>query len=367
MKPSATIRSSPQDFQVDEIPLYAPAGSGGHVFVQVRKTGWSTDACARRIASALGMDKREIGHAGMKDRHAVTTQWLSFPWPEGEALPNLDSLAAESIEVLAAVRHPHKLRVGHLRGNHFTIVLRDLGTPQLDWMEVMSRWSGQGIPNRFGPQRFGRDGDNPQRALDWLRGRNRGPRDKRTRRLVISSVQSLLFDRLLDRRVADGTWDTVVAGDLVKTRDRGGLFLSEDGAWDAKRAARAEVSATGPMFGPRMRWPEGLPAQWEAEIVEEALGGRDALDGMGKMGAGTRRALRIIPENLKFVPSGEHSDASVTICMTLPKGAYATTVIGELFSVRDASISRPSASNEGTSPDSSGHDELLRDTRSTSR
>lgn len=334
--------------------MYEASGTGGHVFVQVRKTGWTTPACVRRIAGALGLDASAFGHAGMKDRHAVTTQWLSFPWPENEALPALDALAEEGIEVRAAQRHPHKLRVGHLVGNRFEIVVRGLEPeaiePSLAALEALRT---RGVPNAFGPQRFGRDGDNPQRALQWLRGETRGPRDKRTRRLVVSSVQSMLFDRLLARRLDQGTWDTVLAGDLVKTTDRGGLFASEDPEADARRAERGEVSATGPIFGPRMRWPEGEPARTEREVWAETVGSLDLLEKMGKLGSGSRRALRVVPRELEAEIHDCPDPGSVMVRMTLPKGAYATTVLGAVFSLTDASIVAKAASNEGTVSDSS--------------
>ena len=171
MKPNATIRTQPQDFRVDEIPVYPPSGTGGHFFIQVRKTGWSTSACVQRIAKTLQLDASAFGHAGMKDRHAVTTQWLSFPWPENETIPSLDPLAEEGIEVLTAQRHPHKLRVGHLIGNRFELILRNLPVESVEpSLCALLTLGSEGVPNAFGPQRFGRDGDNPERALQWLRG-----------------------------------------------------------------------------------------------------------------------------------------------------------------------------------------------------
>lgn len=364
MKPTATIRTQPADFFVEEVPMYDPAGNGSHVFVRVRKTGWSTPACIRTMARALNVDPDAFGHAGMKDRHAVTVQTLSFPWPEQQPLPSPSDFQSDGIEVLSLERNPQKLRVGHLIGNRFAIVLRDVTGAEDDIREALERVRREGVPNAYGPQRFGRDGDNPERTLSWLRGAIRGPRDRRTQKLMLSSVQSMLFDRLLAKRVADGTWNTVVAGDLVKTVDRGGLFLTEDAQVDAKRALAGEVSATGPIFGPRMRWPEGEPARWEREVLEEALGDAQALQAMEKVGAGSRRSLRILPKDLEFEFSTRES---LEVTMLLPKGAYATTVLGSVFQLRDASLSSDVASKQGTVTDSSPHDELLGDSRPSSR
>ena len=358
--PHATIKQHPSDFCVEELPVYEPTGSGGHVFIRVRKTGWSTPACVQRIARLLGIPHDTFGHAGMKDRHAVTVQTLSFPWPESSPLPALDDLACEGIEVQSAVRHQHKLRVGHLIGNRFRLVLRQVTGDEESFARQLERLPVVGVPNAFGPQRFGRDGENPSRTLAWLRGEVRGPGDKRLRRLLVSSVQSWLFDRLLSRRVADGTWCSVVAGDLVKTVDRGGLFLTEDHEEDALRAGRGEVTATGPIFGPRMRWPEGEPLRWETQVLEEFLGGEKSLEVVGKVGAGSRRALRVLPREVafRFLDDGDGgSGRCLELEMTLPKGAYATTVLKSVCVLRDASVSHGEGVEDARG--ASGDDEVI--------
>ena len=124
LKPSALIRFHPSDFVVEEIPVYSPSGKGAHLFVRVRKTDLTTLECVRRIARALSVDEHDIGFAGMKDRHAVTTQTVSVPFPEQRDTALVLGLKLEGIEVLEAVRHEHKLRIGHLLGNRFEIVLR---------------------------------------------------------------------------------------------------------------------------------------------------------------------------------------------------------------------------------------------------
>jgi len=155
-----------------------------------------------------------------------------------------------------------------------------------------------------------------------------------------SSLQSWLFDRLLEYRVSNGTWDTVVVGDLVKTLDRGGLFVSEDAERDSGRALAGEVTATGPIFGPRMRWPEGDPMKWEMDVLEAAVGGENPLEMFAKVGAGSRRALRLLPRSMGFgFVFGEGSGKTLEISMELSKGAYATTVLGSVFALCDAGVS----------------------------
>ena len=335
--PEATIKSCHSDFRVEELPLYEPSGIGGHVFIKVRKRGWSTLACIQRIARHIGVDTGVFGYAGMKDRHAITVQTISFAWSESLSLPSFDELVADGIEVVSAVRHPQKLRIGHLAGNRFAIVLRDVVGDRAELASKLESLPVTGVPNAFGPQRFGRDGSNPERTLAWFRGEIRGPRDRRIQRLLASSVQSWLFDRLLALRVANGTWHTVVAGDLVKKLDTGGMFLSENPLEDAARALARELTATGPIYGSRMRWPESEPLRWEKEVLDESIGVTRS-ECFERFGVGSRRALRVLPTGLGFQFRDEADGRlSLDIEMTLPKGAYATTVLRSLFVLRDAS------------------------------
>ncbi len=361
MKPAATIRANLEDFVVDELPAYAPVGHGPHVFLRVRKTGLTTFECIARIARATGTAPREIGHAGMKDRHAITSQYLSLPWPEPKDLAPLRELVLPDVEILEVSRHTNKLRTGHLAGNRFRIVLRDIDPAALDQVQRdLSSASARGFPNSFGPQRFGRDGDNPQRTLAWLRGETRGPRDPRMARLLFSSLQAWLFDRVLQARLEDDTWATVLAGDVVKKHDTGGLFDCTDPDTDARRAADALVSATGPIFGAEMRRASGLPGQLEDALLHDAIGDPSTLERHRKLGAGSRRVLRVFPSEMALT---SRPDGSLLAEFTLPKGVYATTLLGGACTLTDARAPRAGAN---PAEETSGHDELLYDPQPTS-
>ena len=340
--PSATIRRSPEDFVVDEIPAYAPGGQGEHVYVTFRKIGLTTPEAVKRIARALQADPRDAGHAGMKDRHAVTTQTVSIQVPIAtDAARLLASASIDDIEILAVARHGNKLKPGHLEGNRFRIVLRDVDeaaiTPMISALEAIGR---AGVPNAFGPQRFGRDGSNPERALAWIRGESRGPRDKREQRLLFSALQSSWFNEVLARRERDGTWLDVLPGDLAKKTDTGGMFLvplEGPEADEARARAKAgELVATGPMFGRKMRWPEGRPAEIEREVLLAAIGDASRLDAWGHLGEGTRRPLAMPVRDL----SCEALPGAIAVRFTLPKGGYATTVLGRVARLVDATIAR---------------------------
>jgi tRNA pseudouridine13 synthase len=212
-----------------------------------------------------------------------------------------------------------------------------------------------GAPNSFGPQRFGRDGTNPTRALAWLAGKERGPRDRHQQRLLFSALQSMLFNQVLDRRIADGTWTTVLPGDLAKKHDSGGLFLvASEGAEleDARtRAATMAISATGPMFGVKMRWPEGSVMQLEQEVLAAVLPDPTKLEDFRALGEGTRRSLRL--EVAGFEASDPDTSGMLTVTFVLPKGGYATTVLSTACRLVDATSRQGQTPEEDVGSESS--------------
>lgn len=336
------------------------------MFVTFRKTGRTTPDAVRAIALALGADPGSAGFAGMKDRHAITTQTASVQLPLArDPAPLLERAELPGIEILSIARHDHKLKPGHLVGNRFRITLRGIAPAALPLAERRLADIGRaGVPNAFGPQRFGRNGDNPERALAWIAGRERGPRDRREQRLLFSALQSLWFNEVLARREADGTWSTVLPGDLAKKRDTGGLFLvpleGPEVADAEARAAALSISATGPMFGRKMRWPEGAPGALEREVLTAAIGDPRKLDAFAHAGEGTRRPLRLEVDGLAVSAAEEAASAGapepagargagqgIVVSFVLPKGGYATTVLGRVFRLVDASAPQPSVGRPG--------------------
>jgi tRNA pseudouridine13 synthase len=361
--PLCRIKATPEDFVVEELPAYAPTGAGEHVFVRFTKRDANTMDAVRAIARALGCDPRAAGFAGMKDRRAVTTQSLSLQTPRGTTPSDLAAralaLSLDGITVHEATPHPHKLKPGHLAGNRFAITLRDLPADRVgEVTTALDRIGREGVPNAFGAQRFGQRGDNPARALAWLRGDERPPRDPRVLRLHWSALQSSVFNAVLDARVRDGTWAVPLLGDLLKLRSSGGLFGCADVQTDTARAASGEVSPTGPIVGARMRWPEGAPAELERRVTAEILGADFDLAKTRSLGEGTRRALRLWVQDLRWerVEVGdEHADGKPGACMrvyfVLPKGSYATTVLAAaaaLEEVRAVDGGGPPADDEET-------------------
>jgi tRNA pseudouridine13 synthase len=340
-KPRARLKAKVEDFIVEEIAAYEASGTGEHLYVTFRKEMLTTPVAANVLARAIGVDQRGVGWAGLKDKIGRTTQTISLPFPIAREAAEARALlegADPRIVILGVERHQNKLKPGHLRGNRFRVVLRELdASAARDVAESLGVLATTGFPNAYGPQRFGRDGDNPSRTLEWVRGNARPPRDRKEQRLMFSSLQSWLFDEVLARRVADGTWASVLPGDLAKRHDSGGLFdvpLEGPEADDAaKRAQAGEISATGPIFGATMRWPDGAPRGLEEHILAERLGGPEPLATFRQLGEGTRRPLRVFAENM----GTEHEPDGLVATFVLPKGCYATTLLGHVCQLETTS------------------------------
>jgi tRNA pseudouridine13 synthase len=320
-----TLRATPEDFRVDEVPAYLPSGAGPHLYLRIEKRGRTTRDALRALARALGVDEREAGYAGMKDRDAVTTQWLSFLSARD---PDPAALAADGLRVLEVSRHGNKLRTGHVRSNRF--MLGVLGGDLERARACAAALEARGLPNFFGPQRFGTEGRNAAVGRALLTGERtpeagRAARDRFLRRLCISAWQADLFNRWLAERMADGLFATALAGDVLKKLDTGGLFTCEDPAADGPRVARFEVSPAGPMFGHKLRPAAGeAQAREERLLAAEGVGPADLARGRGEA-EGTRRAARL-PVAVALDPAPDGYRAS----FELPKGSYATVVMREL-------------------------------------
>ena len=320
------VKAWPEDFRVDEIPAYLPSGTGEHLYLLVEKRGRTTRDVVRELARTLGTHERDAGVAGLKDRQAVSTQWLSFAVPRE---PDPATLTGEGFRVLQASRHGNKLRTGHSRGNRFSIAVRGGDTGRA--RDVAEALAARGFANFFGAQRFGAAGDNAAVGRALLRGQladpavRRAARDRFLRRLSISAWQSLLFNRWLADRISDGLFAAALAGDVMKKLDSGGVFTCEDPEADAARVARFEISPAGPMFGHRLRPATGEAGVREARLLAaEGVTPADLERGGGEA-EGTRRAARL-PVKVELEPV----EGGYRATFDLPRGSYATVLLGEL-------------------------------------
>ncbi len=313
------IRETPEDFRVEELPLYQPEGSGSHAYAWVEKRGLTT----RDLVSALlrqGLKESEVGVAGLKDKHAVTRQWLSVPNRHAAALEALREL--EGVTLLETSRHRNKLGVGHLLGNRFTLRVR--GGDAAAAAAVLGVLAVQGVPNYFGPQRFGRFGTNAQDGLKLVRGEH-VPGGHRLKRFFLSALQSLLFNHLLAERLTCGLFGQVVEGDWAKKRDTGGVFVVEDATIENSRAATGEISATFPLYGKKVKVSGGDAGELETSALEHF--GLRWSDFTARKGS--RRPTRIFLEETALTPEPD----GYTLAFSLRKGAFATSVLREVMKV----------------------------------
>lgn len=316
-----------EDFIVEEVPAYEPSGQGEHTWLWVEKRGLSTLDLLHEVAAALDRDERHFGVAGLKDARAISRQWISIDNVEPA---RCEGLAGERFRVLAATRHGNKLRLGHLRGNRFDIVLRGAAAADLTIAEhVLADCVRRGVPNYFGEQRFGKRGANLQKGLDVLHGdpvqaARRMPR--RVFGLVLSAVQSEVFNRVVMAR--RDALDRLLPGDLAFLHKNGAVFPVVDVDKEMARVERFEISASGPMPGPDMLQPSGETLVLEQQALQQlGLTGDEFRNLPFRVARGERRPLRVpVTETAAAMV-----DSGLRVRFTLPKGAYATAVLREML------------------------------------
>jgi tRNA pseudouridine13 synthase len=316
------IKSAPEEFEVEEIPAYDPSGTGDHLFLWVQKRGVGAEYFTRQVARRLGVAPDDVGTAGLKDRHAVTRQWVSVP---ASAEPRLKDLDGDGITLLRHTRHGNKLKPGHLRGNRFRIVVRNVTDPAA-LPALLDRLRSVGVPNFYGPQRFGRDGETLKVGLDLLAGRAPGRVGGFLRRLGLSAAQSALFNAHIAARLADGLLRTVVSGDVMKKWPFGGMFNAVDLPAEQARLDARETVPTGPMFGKKMFAAKDEAERREAATLADAGIPREAFAAHGKLLSGTRRYAFVYADDL----GGEATPEGIVLTFTLPAGSYATVLVREL-------------------------------------
>lgn len=312
---------------VVEQALYPPAGSGEHLWLRVRKRGIATMAAVARLAEALRRPEREFGYAGLKDAFAITEQWISIGGVPDAAVA---ALQIEGLEVIEVSRHGNKLKLGHLRGNHFDILLRGVDPAHVDALrQNLAALERDGCPNYFGEQRFGKRGANLDKGMRILRGNPRQAAraiPKRLLRLLISAVQSEVFNRVLVQRL--DRIAVLLPGDVAILHRNGAAFAVQDVALEQPRCAAFEISPSGPLPGPKCLVASGEPGAMEAAALA-ALDLDPALFGNVPHGTndGERRPLRVQVTDPELSAEGD----GVRLRFALPKGSYATAVLRELL------------------------------------
>ncbi len=320
------IKKNIEDFFVEELPAYPTSGEGEHLFVLVEKRDMGTPDLVRYISRVLDIPQNEIGFAGRKDRWAVTRQYVSFLAAQ---CPDPSVLNSDFVKVLDARRHKNKLKIGHLKGNRFRILVRDTveGAAEIA-TELAQQIARCGVPNYFGDQRFGVTNQTDSDGFKLLRG------EKTEKRLIgdalrfaLSAVQSRLFNDWVRERLEDGLSQTVMTGDVMQVVESNGCFTVEDLVIEQARFETRETTITGPMFGPQMKAPQAEPAAREARVLERFGMTPASFQRYSKLTAGTRRPMLLWPEELAV----EVVEGGLEFRFALPSGAYATSVLREFM------------------------------------
>lgn len=299
---SATLKRLNEDFSVTELPLQLPSGEGEHIWLDIEKNGANTAFVAQQLALAVGVQERDLGYAGLKDRYAIARQWFSIYRPKGET-PDLTLLQHPEFKVLGQSRHVKKLRPGDLQGNRFRIVLRDVAGDRDAIESNLKAVASQGVPNYFGAQRFGHDGGNVEQGRAML-AREIRVRNPKKKGIYLSAVRSFVFNEVLALRIQQGLWGKTLPGDVMDEAGR----------------------PTGPLWG-RGR----VAATDQAQALENGVAERHATlcDGMEHAGLDQeRRALVASPVEMSWEwPQADQ----LALTFSLPAGNYATSVLNEIL------------------------------------
>lgn len=326
------MRVTPEDFEVDEILGFEPDGAGEHSFLRIEKRHANTEWVAQQLARFAGVAPLAVGFSGLKDRHAVTRQTFSVQLP-GRQEPDWESMQIEGVRVLAAARHSRKLKRGAHKANQFRICLRDLHGSRAEAEIRIGQVARLGVPNYFGEQRFGRNGENLHLARTLFAGRRMS---RSQRGFALSAARSFLFNCVLDRRVAAGDWNGALDGDVWMLAGTHSIFGPQ--ALDDELRARLaafDIDPTGPLWGKGDLRSSGRVAAIESEV---ALAQPDLANGLaGEELSQERRSLRLRALHLQHSSSREDV---LTLAFTLPSGAFATAVLREIC---DFSLPQPPA------------------------
>jgi tRNA pseudouridine13 synthase len=328
--PPAELKARPEDFHVEEQLSFAPSGSGPHWLLRIEKRAANTRWVAAELARLAGVPIDDVGYAGLKDRQAVAVQWFSVP--NRAPAEFWLGYGTPEFKVLEASANARKLRRGALSGNRFRIRLRNVtwSREQLDLkLEALRSY---GVPNYFGPQRFGRDGYNLERVAAWIQS-GVAPRGRAERGFSLSAARSLVFNALLARRVEAGDWSQLAPGDIASLDGSASHFLIE--AVDAelqRRLCTFDIHPSGPLWGEGLPPCQGQALQHELAVSGEfsAVAGLLAAQGMTQ----ERRALRCAIREL----SAEREAGTLTLGFLLGRGQFATAVIRELCEIGAAEL-----------------------------
>jgi tRNA pseudouridine13 synthase len=325
---SAVLKAEPGDFRVSEELGFEPVGEGEHLFLQIEKDGLGTHELITRVAQDFELSPRLIGYSGLKDKHAVTRQWLSLHMPGQPAPAKVPG--GESYRILQQVRHHKKLRPGTHKANLFEIRLREIGQLPEQTRAQMDCVVKQGFANYFGAQRFGRKQDNVEQALAQL-GKRRLQRSRKS--LLLSSLRSYLFNQILARRIDLGYWQEPVDGDVFMLRGSHSIFSQPLDELLVARYQQLDVANTASLYGAGRNLMSGMPRAIEDELFAER---EDITRCLDQQGAKLQmRSLRATVDDFSY--DFDAGAKTLLVKLKLPSGCYVTSMLEHFIDLRDAS------------------------------
>lgn len=326
---SAQFKQSPEDFKVNEKLSVAFTEEGEHLWLYIEKTSTNTDWLAGKLSQHFDVTKRNVSYSGLKDRHATTRQWFSIQMPgRKDASDKIPSFSLEGIKILEYHWHQKKLHMGTHDSNIFTIWLRENSFAKAELIDRLERIKQYGVPNYFGSQRFGFDGNNITDAAIILSNRKKSQRKQSE--LVVSALRSYLFNQILSQRVEDKTWNTILPGEALQLDGQKGYFLfnhakeSEESL--LKKCDQSECHPTGPLWGERKDIVSHTVLDIENDCFNQYPDYIKLLSNRRLDPA--RRSLRMIPHNLTYI-FNEHNDCCLSF--ELAPGCFATSVLKEII------------------------------------
>lgn len=320
---SGTIRTQVEDFIVEEKLGFAPASEGEHVFLLIEKRSTNTQWLAEQLAKFAKVRSFDVGYAGLKDRHAITRQWFSIYMPKESGI-DWERFTLENVTILRQTRHTKKLRRGILKGNYFEILLRDLRGDLSTLAPKLEKISQRGVPNYFGNQRFGHEGNNIEQAEKLFRQGRKVPRQKRS--MYLSAIRAWLFNLVLARRITEGNWHRVIAGDVMMLAGCRSFFVASEVDNELQeRIDTLALSPTGPLHGKG----ESISLKQTQELEASVLNDHEHwLQGLAQAGLTQERRPLILPvEQLQW---DFDDNGGLLLKFFLKSGCYATAVLREM-------------------------------------
>ncbi|MEH6626315.1 MAG: tRNA pseudouridine(13) synthase TruD [Motiliproteus sp.] len=318
---SGVIRTVPDDFQVDEDLGFELSGSGEHYFLQIRKRGENTQWLVNQLARITGVRPHDVGYAGLKDRHANTTQWFSV-WLPGKNEPQWQQLETPSVEILQICKHSRKLKRGGHRANRFKLMIRQLQLSG-DLEDRLQQIKTQGVPNYYGEQRFGHHGGNLDQAERLFNGEIR-VKDRQRRGLYLSAARSYLFNKIVAARVEASCFDHYLGGDRLMIDGTSNLSQESDIQQLEQLVTSMQLHPTAPLYGRGRSLVEAECLALETDILAANKNWCDGLEAAGMRPE--RRSVRLPIPGLSW--STPELD-TLQLSFELPPGTFATSVLRE--------------------------------------